>query len=259
MTNQTKATDYLCLKSSPMQIGLYITSVVFLVIGSVLALLIFLLNFFFIAFFCKNKRAKKSPLCIYFFFIAMANIGRTIEFNLLFMGNVDMPAFSCIKQMTKFSFLHCIILLAKLFPDKVFCDFIYFLPNFAGHLSIYILLLIQLQRLMILRNKKLSLLLYNSALTYMICTTLVLLFIIFDEFYLYDSFFVKDVIYCPLTLMFTCITNRSFKLLHELPFDNLVYHHFQTVIYNILPLIIIGIPFLFTNNSSLTIFLKILF
>ncbi len=129
---------------------------------------------------------------------------------------------------------------AKLFPNTINCQLLHFLPNFTGHLSVYILLLIQFQRLVALRNQKASLFLSNSALTYMICLTLFLVFIILDEFYLFDGFFVPESIHCPLTLMFTCITNRNFKLLHKLPFDNLLYHHTQTVVYNILPCFIIG-------------------
>ena len=41
--------------------------------------------------------------------------------------------------------------------------------------------------------------------------------------------------------MFTCVTNRNFKLLNEIQFDNFAYHHYHTFVFNVLPFILMSI------------------
>ena len=210
--------DYVCLKKSFMQEKLYLGSLFYILIGSCLAALDLFINCLAIAFLCTNKKARRSPVCIYLLFLSISSNLQILEFVLIAVGKSDL-----IQTMSSY-----------------FCNLINFLRNFSSHMGIYMIILLQTQRFIaIKKNTHFNLLLYNHALTYLICIALVFVFFIIDEFYLYENFFLNGPLYCPLTLMFTCITNNKFKLLNSIKFDILIYHHFNTVIYNILPFALI--------------------
>ena len=239
MTNLTNLFEknQLCLKASRLQESLLATSITYLSIGSVLFLVNLVVNIMVIIFVCVNKKARRSPICIFMCFLAAANLLRSCDFILIVFGKTGI-----IKVHQKLERAEMINLNNEGFSNKL-CGWTSFLPNFSGHVAIYIALNLQLQRLIALKsNRGFNLLLYNDALAYFINIAIIFFFIVIDEFPLYENFFLNKVVYCPLTLMYTCVTNTNFKLLNTLRFDTLLYHHIHTFFYNVLPNIIAGKP-----------------
>lgn len=223
-------TDLYCLKRSPLQKKLQISSIFFVTVGGTISIFTLFLNIFYIYFFIKNKKTKRSPLCIYLLFLSAAILIRLAEFYLSALVKlkiIDTENDKYILNNEKFT------------SNDYICKWFHFMSRFSTHMSVYLVLLIQFQRFLTIRNKLtgLNLLLYNHALSYFICVALVLVVFIIDEFYLFDNFFIT-IVYCPLTYIYSCVVNYKFKLLQTVKFDTNIYHHIHTAVYNIFPLII---------------------
>jgi len=164
---------FLCLNKSQMQQLLYITSLIHILLGSFLTLANTLLNLVAILFFFRSRRAKNSPLCIYLAFLAGANLLRTLEFTLILLAKTSRIPLS---------------------QTNSFCQWISFLPAFSGHIAAYIVVLVQLQRLLTIRNSTgFNLVLYNHALAVITCLALISVLLIADQFFLYDTYFLRHV------------------------------------------------------------------
>jgi hypothetical protein len=219
-----------CLEKGPAQQKLYISSLVYISLGTIFSVMILTLNISLIAFLFSNKKAKYSPVCICIQFLATLNLIKLTEFYL--------------SVFVKLEIIHHIKTMSAL------CKWLNFLPNYSGHVSVYVVLLIQMHQLFAkllidhrpVTHSKLiyfiNLVVNNYALTYSICFAFVFLFFIMDQFYLYDNYY-TDLIFCPLTLVYTCIVNKDFKLLKSFKFDTLIYHHFHTLIFNLIPLFLL--------------------
>lgn len=119
------------------------------------------------------------------------------------------------------------------------CKWISFISKFSSHIGVYLVILLQFQRyLAVKKNTSFNLLLYNHALTKFICVAIILMFLIIDEFYLFKNYYIT-IIYCPLTMVFTCVINDKFRLLESIKFNTHFYHHIHTFAYNLLPLVFI--------------------
>jgi hypothetical protein len=225
---------YFCLEPSPLQAKLFTSSVVYLIFGGIISSFGFVVNTIAIVYFLKSKKAKHSPICIYIFFLALFNLIKLSDFYIsslikLKIINVEKEKISLLTQ-TEISH-----------SNDTVCKWMNFLSNYSGHIGVYLTLLIQFQYyLAFKRNSSVSLLQVNYALTYLICFALIFAFFVADEFYLYENYF-ATIIYCPLTMIYNCVLNDEFKLLNKYKFDTMLYHHFHTLVYNILPLALIVI------------------
>lgn len=226
----TNHQDIFCLEKSDLQEKLKFSSLFFISIGGILAFFLLFINLISILFFILNDKAKRSPLCIYSFFLSIFNLLKLIT-------EYFVPAMIKLKLIDTENDKNILFTTnTSTKSNDYICKWINFLPTFSGHMGAYLILLLQLQRYLIVKKKltSLNLLLYNHALTYFICIALILVIFIFDEFYLFDSYFIT-IIYCPLTMIFTCVINDNFKLLKSISFDTFLYHHIHTIIYNIIP------------------------
>lgn len=219
-----------CLNKSPLQKKLKISSIFFISVGGSISFFAVLLNILFILFFIKNKKTKRSPLCIYLFFLSIAILIRLAEFYLSALVKLQIIDTENEKYILEYK---------TATSNDYICKWFHFMSRFSTHMSVYLVLLIQFQRFLTIRNKMdgLNLLLYNHALGYFICVALILVIFIIDEFYLFDNYFIT-IVYCPLTLIYSCVVNDKFKLLQSIKFDTNVYHHVHTIVYNIIPLTI---------------------
>lgn len=221
---------YFCLEKSELQEKLRFTSILYLITGGFISTIVFIINLATIVFFMLSKKTKKSPICIYIFFLSIFNMVNV--FNYLLTALVKLKIINTESQ--KYEFMD-----DSSKANDYFCKWYYFLSNFSGHICVYLVLLIQLQNYLAVRkNVSFNLFLYNYALAYFICVSLILTFFVVDEFYLYDSYFLT-MIYCPLTLVFTCVFNEKFKLLNSVKFNTLFYHHLHTFLYNLVPFVLI--------------------
>jgi hypothetical protein len=221
-----------CLNKSETQERLKLTSQVYIGVGGFISIVILAINVSILLFLLLNRRAKYSPVCIYMIFLAGLNLLKLAEFYL--------------SALIK---LRILIDYQSILTKNSMCKWVNFLLYFTGHVSVYLVLLIQYQQYLVklLHGKDFSrskylfynaLMVNNYALTYFICIGLVFLFFLVDEFYLYDSYF-HSLIYCPLTMIYTCVLNDDFKLLHEFKFNSVVYQHLHTLLFNIIPLVLI--------------------
>jgi hypothetical protein len=239
-----KKWDIFCLKEQTTnQKNLRFASIIYLTIGGLFSVLIFLANAVVVAFFLKNQKSKRSPICILSFFLAIFNITKLLEFFINLVIKLDLLGLEKHKE----------ILYGNSNKSNDFiCKWLHFLPNFSGHIGVFLVLLLQFQRYLALKKTSFSfnLLLHNYALTYFICIGLLFTFLIVDEFYLFDAYF-TTIVYCPRTMVFICVLNDRFKLLGMFKFDTMVYHHTHTFIYNILP-----VAFIILINSFVLIGLR---
>jgi hypothetical protein len=240
MTNYSSSlneNEFLCLEKSPTQELLLLASIIYITIGGVVSTINFLVNFMFLLFFIANDKAKRSPICVICLFLAFFNIIKQSEYLLSTLIKTEL-----IKVVDSH-------VLSNKEPNDFICKWIQFLPLFSSHIGVYLTLLLQIQRLVAI-NKAYVILLYNRALTYFICVSLVFFFLIIDEFYLYENYY-HTITYCPMTRIYTCIINDKFKLLKSIKFNTLMYHHVHTLFYNVVPtLLIIAI------NASIVIGLR---
>lgn len=211
-----------------MQYRLRISSLIYMCAGSALFLFFLFINSVAILFLVSNRKAKYSPICIFLLFLAVFNLFKLTEFMLSFIIKLRLLAPS---------------------SDNSLCQWLNFLPFYSGHVSVYIVLLLQLQfyAARLLRGRVhskskilfyMALIVNNYALSYIVCFGLIVVFFLVDEFYLYDNYFCQ-IIYCPLTMIYTCVLDDNFKLLNTYKFDTLVYHHFHTVLFNLIPFVAI--------------------
>ena len=226
---------YLCSKNSSHQEPLYIMSAIYLVAGLVITCLLCLGNFLFILFFCASKKAKHSSLCICLFYLSLLNVFKLMEY-----------------------YLTAAVKLKLNMPNSVMlCNIMHFCDRFSAHCSVYIIIFVQTQKYLLIRSRKIRfsrLVIWNYALAYLFCTGLLFFFIIFDEFYVYNTYFTATI-YCPTSLTFTCVLNSKLQLLNSIKFNTLVYHHLHTLFYNIAPFIlilIINIKILLRFKSRIT-------
>jgi hypothetical protein len=230
--SETYLEKILCLSKSETQEGLKFSSEIYIGVGSAVSLVILAINMSILMFLVLNRKAKYSPMCIYMIFLAAFNLLKLVEFYL--------------SALIK---LRIVINYQDILTKNSMCKWVNFLLYFTGHVSVYLVLLIQYQQYLVKllygkdfsRSKYLyynALMANNYALTYFICIGLVFLFFLVDEFYLYDNYF-ETLIYCPLTKVYTCVLNDEFKLLHMFKFNSMLYQHLHTLLFNVIPLILI--------------------
>ncbi|CAF0962868.1 unnamed protein product [Brachionus calyciflorus] len=227
-----KSDDYFCLEISPLQQQLRLSSIIYMTMGGAISVLVLLLNMSIIFFFIFNQKTKRSPLCIYLFFLSITILIRLAEFYLSTLVKLKIINTEENKKILLNSTR------SEISNDPV-CKWFHFMERFSNHISVYLVLLIQFQRYLTIKIKisSLHLLLYNHALSYFICFAIILAVFIIDEFYLYDNYFIT-VVYCPLTMIFSCVVNENFNLLQTVKFNTNKYHQVHTVIYHVIPFII---------------------
>lgn len=231
MIEKLKKMDVFCLNDTVHQQNLRFVSKIYLSIGGIISSLISWANVLIIVFFCLSAKSKRSPICILSFFLALFNVIKLFEFTLNMLIKTDALGLEKAKD---------ILFTGSNKSNDYICKWLHFLPNFSGHIGVYIVIILQFHRYLALKKITYSfnLLLHNYALTYFICIGLIFTFLIVDEFYLFDSYF-TTIIYCPRTMVFICVFNDKFQLLNMLKFDTLIYHHVHTLIYNVAPIFLI--------------------
>ena len=223
----------ICLDHTQYKHQLRTLSIIYLSTGGLIFFLSNVLNILTILFFIINKKAKKSPFAIYCFFLALFNFLKQLKYLFNLLIKIKIIQYNGPVQFQS----------AK--NNDLMCRWTHFLPNFSGHICIYIVILLQFQRYITLNtNSRYNLFIYNHAFTYFLCATLIFIFFIFDEFYLFENFFVFST-YCPFTFISNCIPNSNFKILNFIKFDTLFYHHYHTIIYNIIPFVLINLVNIF--------------